>query len=431
MTPAEKLHAPRKKLRERYANDWRRAIMKGRLWIKTESAEKVKLVPNAVQTELIDLIWEKWQNNEPVRIIVPKPRREGISTISEAIIYSITAFNSNYNSYLLGYNDENAREIFEMTKRFHDGMELALRPETKASNAKELVFSGTDSKIVIGSAQNKEIRGKGVHAFHGSEVAFYPNAKETMGGLLQSIPDLPRTVIILESTGNGVGNWFERRCRMAERGEGGYTLFFIPWFRNTAHATPIPENYQLILSESGRYGNEVKLVKDHPQITREQLFWRRNTIDDKCDGDLQFFMQEYPATLDECFQASGTSVFDLATLAQIQAKSVIPSWQGAIEGLRVMISRTARGWLKVWEKPATEQWRNRYVIGADTGGVWDGADYSVAYVWDRMKRCTCATIHGHFDAYEYREYLVALSKWYQNAVIAVEINRDKSQTDDM
>lgn len=422
----------REKIRARYAKDWRRPIRKGFLKIKTEDMQLVPLVPNEVQNELIDLIWEQWIADKPVRVIVPKPRREGISTISEAIIYSIAAFSDNYHGYLLGYNDENAREIFDMTKLMHDEMEISIRTKTKASNAKELVFAENHSKIVIGSAQNKEIRGKGIHAFHGSEVAFYPNPKATMGGLLQSIPDNPRTIIILESTGNGEGNWFEQQCRMAEKGLGEYTLFFIPWYRNERHATKIPDGVEFVPQITGIYGNEVKLMEDFPDwITPEKLYWRRNTIINKCGKDLAFFQQEYPATLDECFQASGSPVFSKDQLKKMVDIARIPAWRGTIQGKEIMLSaQDPYGWLRVWEKPVP-RWRNRYVMGVDTGGVWEGADYSVAYVFDRVTRSVPAMIHGHFDAFDFARMITTLGRWYNLALIAIETNAWESEVDDM
>lgn len=419
--------AVRDKIRAKYAADWRVPIRKGRIMIQTEDAETVPFVPNEVQEELIDLIWSKWINDEPVRIIIPKPRREGISTASEAIIYSITAFTHSYSSFILGYDNDNAKTIFEMTKRMHDNMELFLKTQTKASNAQELVFSETDSKVVIGSAQKQQIRGKGIHAFHGSEVAYYPNPKATMGGLLQSIPYKPRTIIILESTGNGY-NWFEKQCRSAEKGESEYTLFFIPWYRNPKNSRPVPSGYDVTPQSSGKWGNEVKYVKEF-NLSREQLYWRRKKIDEM-DGDVAFFTQEYPANLDECFQASGTPVFDLERLNELHKLSELPIKQGYIEGARIYLSPNGRGFLSVWKEPV-KGWRNRYCIGADTGGVWAGADYSVAYAYDRVTDEIVACIYGHFDAFEYATFLVTLAKWYGSALLAIEVNRWDSETDDL
>jgi hypothetical protein len=160
------------------------------------------------------------------------------------------------------------------------------------------------------------------------------------------------------------------------------------------------------------------------------LNWRRYAITSLCGGDIHKFMQEYPASLDEAFQGSGYPVFDQVTLSEMQKHAVPPIETGIIENGDVVLSTDRRGWLKVWKYPESDPWHNRYCISADTGGTWEGADYDCAYVRDRVTGETCASIHGHFDAYQYVEYLYILSKWYQNAMIAIEINVAESETDE-
>lgn len=428
MEPAIDFGSIRTQVRDSFARDWRLPIRKGFVLIQTEDIETIPLIPNAVQNELIDLVWDKWVRNEPIRIIIPKPRRDGISTICEAIIYCITAFCNSYSSYILGYDDDNAKTIFEMTKRIHYNMELFVRTQTKASNAKEIVFSETDSKVQIGSAQKSDIRGKGIHAFHGSEVAYYPNAKKILGSLLPSIPYKPRTIILMESTGNGVNNWFERTCRLAQKGKNEYTLFFIPWWKSAKNSLHLPDGYELIAEENGRYGNEVAEQAQY-KLTDEQLYWRRYTIDNICDSDLVFFRQEYPANLDECFMGSGTPVFDHDKLNNMQKYAELPKWYGVIHGNKIEISTKRHGWLWVWDKPVSG-YLNRYVCSVDTGGVYEGADFSVAYMRDRLTTRTVARICGHFEPYEYAGFLVALCKWFNNAMLAIETNKWESEADD-
>lgn len=428
------IHMARGTIRKQFGNDWRIPIMKGFVTIQTEDIENVPLVPNPVQMELMDMIWQKWINDEPVRIIIPKPRRDGISTICEAIIYCITAFSDSYSSFILGYDDDNAKTIFEMTQRIHRNMESFIKTKTRASNAHELIFSETDSKIVIGSARKGEIRGKGIHAFHGSEVAYYPNAKRILKALLPSIPYKPKTIILMESTGNGKGNWFEKTCEMAEKGKGAYTLFFIPWWKSVKNQMPLPDGYELVPEEFGAYGDEIDEQRKY-NLTPEQLYWRRHTIDSVFQGDIEAFKPEYPACLEECFLGTGSPVFDLNKLKAMQTESELPKWYGTMgwnettKKGRITIQKQQGGYLRVWDKPELG-WHNRYVISADTGGVSDGADYSSAYVRDRLTRRTVAAIHGHINPTEYARMLVTLARWYDNALLAVECNKWDSETDD-
>jgi len=310
-----------------------------------------------------------------------------------------------------------------MSKLMHEQMPDLIRTQTHRRNAFELAFSENHSKIEIGTTG----RSGTYHIFHSSETAYYTDADMTMLGVLQTVPEMPGTMVIMESTGNGVGNYFHERCLDAQAGKTGYEVFFIPWFDNPEYA--LSGNDVLQPQSTGDFGDETYYQTEF-QLSPDQLRWRRHAIATLCGGDLQKFQQEYPATLDEAFQGSGYPVFDHIRLAEMQKASKPPIQTGVIEDGEIVLSSDTRGWLQVWAHPVDEDWADRYVISADTGGTWEGADYDHAYVRDRLTGETCAAIHGHFDAYDYVEYLYVLSCWFQNAQIVIEINVAESETDE-
>ena len=409
--------------RNLYARDWRKPIQKGKVKIKTKDMRLIPLVPNEVQTRLMAHIWDMEQQGKPVRLMIPKARQHGISTLTEAIIYCKTAFTPNINAIIVADKSEHAANIFEMSKLIHDKMNPVIRTETHRRNAFEIAFSENQSKIEIGTTG----RSGTYHLFHSSETAYYTDAENVMLGVLQTVPNLPGTMVIMESTGNGIGNYFYNRCMDAQAGRGDYQLFFIPWFENPEYSLPLDK--PLVPQFNGEFGDEC-YYRDEYHLTLEQLNWRRYAITSLCGGDIHKFMQEYPATLDECFQGSGYPVFDQQILSAMEKHALAPIATGHIEGNEIVLSEDDRGWLKVWQYPVEEEWHHRYCISADTGGTWEGADYDSAYVRDRVTGETVAAIHGHFDAYEYVEYLYVLSQWYHNAMIAIEINVAESETDE-
>lgn len=412
----------RETIRDAYAQDWRRPIVHGLVKIKTKDMRLIPLVPNKVQQRLIDLIWDTEKTGKPVRIMIPKARQHGISTITEAIIYSKTAFQPNINAIIVADKSEHAANIFEMSQLIHNQMPPRYRTETHRRNAFEIAFSENNSKIEIGTTG----RSGTYHLFHSSETAYYTDAENTMLGVLQTVPNLPGTMVIMESTGNGIGNYFYNRCMDAANGVGDYQLFFIPWFDNPEYAL---SGGDVTPQSSGVYGDETYYQREFG-LSDAQLAWRRYAITSLCGGDVQKFMQEYPATLDECFQGTGYPVFSHEILNQMATEAKPPTATGIIEGNEIVLSDDDRGWLRVWQYPTEEPWHHRYCISADTGGTWEGADYDSAYVRDRVTGETVAAIHGHFDAYEYVEYLYVLSQWYHNAMIAIEINVAESETDE-
>lgn len=412
-------------IRNEYSNDWRLPIVGGLVHIKTKDMRLIPLKLNTVQRRLMMKIWKLQQAGKPVRLLIPKARQHGISTFTEAMIYCITAFQPNTNAIIIADDKTKARGIFEMSKLIHRKMNETIRTEIAKSNATELVFAENESKIVVAV----DARSGTFHLFHSSETAFYRHAEETMLGALQTVPDAPGTMVIMESTGNGVMNYFHRAVLDALAGRSEYEVFFIPWFDNPDYQTRAPKGFQPTVS--AEYGDEIAL-KEQFNLTNAQLYWRRRAISNTCGGDIHKFMQEYPATIDECFQGSGYPVFDHEKLSEMDKKgSAHPTWTGWFDGEDLHITPGGRGYVKVWDKPVEERWLHRYVIGADTGGTYEGADYSCAYAYDRVTKRVAAMIHGHFDAYEYAKHLVMLGTWYQTARLAIEINIWASETDEM
>jgi hypothetical protein len=66
--------------------------------------------------------------------------------------------------------------------------------------------------------------------------------------VVQAVPDLPGTEIILESTGNGIGGEFHERWQMAEAGIGATRLFL---FRGSGRMST-PARWMLTLCSTTR-----------------------------------------------------------------------------------------------------------------------------------------------------------------------------------
>lgn len=134
-------------------------------------------------------------------------------------------------------------------------------------------------------------------ATHNSEAAFWPNAETHAAGVLQAVPDMAGTEVILESTANGVGNFFHQRWRDAEQLGSDFIAIFVPWFWQEEYRKEVPEGFLDTLTDDEiDYGNAYDLDP-------EQLAWRRAKIAELRDPIL--FKQEYPATAAEAFQMSG------------------------------------------------------------------------------------------------------------------------------
>ena len=128
-------------------------------------------------------------------------------------------------SFILTHEEAATQNLFEIVQRYHNNCPAHLAPHTGASNANELNFDE------IGTAGTKAVgRSSTIQLFHGSEVAFWPFADTHADGVLQAVPNEDNTEIILESTANGIGNFFHQTWRDAEAGKNDYIAIFVPWY---------------------------------------------------------------------------------------------------------------------------------------------------------------------------------------------------------
>ena len=416
-----------------YSKYWWDVINDGRLHIQTKSGRVIRLYPNKTQQRLLKLVVDLWKANKPIRILIPKARQLGVSTLVEAIIMSIVGLAGEKKALIIADEGKKSTNIFNMSKLMYDRMNEVIKPKKKESNAKVLAFEDIDSRIDIDTAENRDAgRSGNWQLAHLSEIDYFPDAEYLMSGLSSCIAKLPRTMVFMESTGNGVGSYFHTMIQKSMRGENDYITFFIPWFDNPEYAIELQDDETIDLMSTGKYGNE-KYYRDKFDLSLAQIKWRRTMIRNEFNYNLRKFAQEYPATVDESFIASGQPVFD-RELLELIAKDYTREHEISAMVTNNKLVKVSNGYVKIWKKPVSGTY-NRYVIFADTGGVWyendkNCADYSFAVVYDRVERKVVATIHGHFEAVQYARILVSIAKYYDNAKLAIEINKYASETDE-
>ncbi len=268
------------------------------LKIRTKSGRIEGLTLNRAQRYVHQRLEEQREKTGRVRALLLKARQQGFSTYIGGRYYWRASLNRGLRVFILTHEQDATDNLFEMVGRYHD--HCPLKPSTGASSAKELLFDRLDSGYSVGTAGSKAVgRSKTVQLFHGSEVAFWPNAPTHFAGVVQAIPDLPGTEIVLESTANGVGGEFHERWQQAEAGIGDYIAIFVPWFWSDEYRRPIPEGFSL--------DDEEQIEAETYGLDLEQMCWRRAKIAELKDPML--FKQEYPATAAEAFQNTGHDSF--------------------------------------------------------------------------------------------------------------------------
>ena len=416
------------------------------LKIRNKDSELVPFTLNHAQLIVLDLIAKCEQEGKLKRFIVLKARQMGLSTLFEGLIFHDTSTNAFKNSMIIAHDDKSTQALFSMSKLYYEELPDVIRPMKKYSNEKALSFEnpvgdesekqqnpGLRSKITVSTAGTLEAgRGTTVHNLHASEVAFFPDAKTTMLGLLQCVPDRMNTFVALESTANGVGDWFHDMWQRATRGENDFIPVFLPWFIDPGYVRPFRssaerEQYLEEISQT-THDQQGQLVRTYEyelmtknNLTLEQMNWRKWAVANKCQGDEELFMQEYPSTPEEAFISSGRPKFSIKSLKKYQTISKAPKRGYLREGKdgKIELLEDAKGYISIWEEPKQGRF---YAIGADVAEGLVHGDYSCAVVGDSDSFNIDAMWHGHIDPDLFGVELVKLSKYYNDAYLGVESN---------
>ena len=269
------------------------------LKVRAKSGSIVPFNLNQAQLYAHDLLEKQRRETGKVRAIIVKARQQGFSTYIAGRFYHRVKHSKGTRCYILAHEMEASDNLFRMAGRFYEYTPDEFKASAGTANAKELYFSNLESGYKVSTAGNKATgRSQTIQLFHGSEVAFWPNDREHAAGVLQAVPDEVGTEVILESTGNGMNNLFYEMAMSAHKGIGDYILVFVPWF--------MTKEYCIVGGKPTQLSEEDEQYKKVYKLNDEQMAWREKKISEL--GKYKF-MQEYPANVNEAFQASGNDAF--------------------------------------------------------------------------------------------------------------------------
>src|SRR6516164_852390 len=278
---------------------------------------------NAAQRRLHGFIEDQKRKTGRVRAIVLKGRQMGVSTYVAARFYHRTINSPGLRTIILGHERRASSNLFGIVKRFHENLPDDLRPSVGTSNAEELIFDKIDSGYIVAVASGDATgRSATAQLLHASEAAFWDDLPMQMASLMQTVPDLDGTEIIIESTANGY-NDFQTIWRKAEAGESDFLPIFLPWSLDKGYCREIASDFVMDAEES-------KLAELYI-LNKEQIGWRRAKIAQL--GSAEYFAQEYPLNPSEAFISSAFDGFIPAELVVRARKETAEAYGPLIVGV--------------------------------------------------------------------------------------------------
>lgn len=395
------------------------------LRIVDKEKKSIPFTLNPVQAKLDEIIRQLQEEGKPIRLIILKARQQGISTYVQMRMLHRSSTIPNYSGMVIAHTDKAVtEEIFPRTRYAYDHLPDSQKPPEKGNTKSGLTFDYPfNSSITARTAGGREVgRGGTKTDVHISELAFFEgNADEVMLGVMQSVPNEADTMVIIESTANGM-NYFKEQWDKAVNKESDFTPIFFPWFDFPEYSMKIDsiEEEQQIIDSLTEYEQGL-IIRFN--VSLEQIKWRRWIVRNNCGGDEEKAKQEYPTTPEEAFLQSGRPFYNNAIIQkrinELEALYKINPFKrydliynfdedtGLITGNIRLIPNPA-GAFKIYQKPRAGR---HYSIGGD---VSEGAnDSSTLCVIDNTTAEQVMTWSGRVSQAEYGRIVTCIAGIYR------------------
>ena len=399
---------------------------------------------NAPQRKVLAVLEDDRLAGRPIRLILLKARQWGGSTLVQMYMAWIqTTQCRNWHSLICGHLKDTARSILGMydamiqsypEELWEGDAPAAFRPFERSTNIREL--AGRGCRVTVASAESQEaLRGADIAMAHLSETAFWPETRQKspldyMRTVCGSVALRPLTLIAIESTANGTGNFFHDEWQRNVAGRGDKHAVFIPWYDIEIYRKePLSDEAALALWPR-LTAYEQNLWHEYG-LSIEQVAWYHDKAREYASLDQMH--AEFPTTPDEAFINTGANVFAAADIERLRAGCRPPLPRKPAD----IAARLASGRLDMWETPLPD---TAYIATVDVGGRSSRADWSVIAILatqspnnsensensensDSPSQARVeAQWRGHVDHDILADYAMALGRYYNNALLVVEAN---------
>lgn len=381
--------------------------------IKTEDARLINLKFNDDQ----EVLWKycEKKGHRGIEAIIPKARKKGISTYWLIYYLDDTLWTPNTTTVILAHKDKDLRKLFKIVKLAYSKCPKLIklecgkiwhRPEANYDNVNELTFNDVNSTIYIAL----ESRGDTPSNLHVSEAAHVKDVEQRLIPTIAAVPTNGRANMTIESTANGVGDWFEETCSECQAGHGPYDLFFFPWWTKKTNIITPPVDY--LPGEAVLHKAALVLARHSVKLSPGQLCWWEKTK----QKQKRIMDQENPTIYEDSFLTSAGMVFDGEAMQKVITRKPIARRPIKVETAE---GKTETFYADIFVEPKPGR---RYVLGGDPAeGV--GGDRSAIEILDVITQEQVAELVS--DKIKPAQFSVAvdnLARYYNNAIAVIERN---------
>ena len=427
------------------------------------------------QRILVSRFEEKRKAGKPIRLILLKARQWGGSTTTQLYMAWLQFFHKKgLNSLIIAHQgtaSDEIKDMFDLMIKKHPVEFLHKLGEVYSEDEPKLVGVGKsgsthrvpqrECKIKVGTAERPNgCRGGAYSLVHLSEVGLWQKTdgkspEDIVRSACSGILARPYTMIVMESTANGTGNFFHREYSAAAdpEVESQYEALFIAWFQIEHYSLPFDSAEELHAFAQKLYDNRDNAYTPSNREESGRYLWSLwekgasleaihwYVYERAGKNDFAVMAAEFPSDDVEAFVHSGTMVFDKYLVKRFEPYCCKPKCIGevyadadegeeALSNLRFREDR--QGLLSIWAKPETFEGyevTNRYLTVVDVGGRSNKADWSVIVVFDRLSMIdgseppsVVAQWYGHCDIDRLAWRAAQIAAYYNDSLLVIESN---------
>lgn len=390
----------------------------------------VLCILNEGQRSVVAALEEDRREGRPVRAVILKARQWGCSTLIQLYLAWLqTCVSTGVNALICAHLKNASKRIRGMYSlllacyppELWEGTEFpALRNFEGSEDIKSI--AGRDCTLMLSSCVNPDaIRGSDISLAHLTEVAYWRSSssvspEDVAQAIFGTVVYEPSTVVVLESTANGVGNYFHREW-LRSKETGNKRAIFVPWNELSCNKRkPAGDAYEVFRSLDD---NERKLFDSG--MTLSQVYWRRCRRAEM-DSD-ERFNAEFPLHDTDAFMANEFNVFDAFQIENLRANCNAGAERGGLAGTPPLFTPAANGRLAVWRHPEPGC---AYVAAVDVGGRSASSDWSVIAVLSHPRGSDLPEVvaqwRGHIDHDLLADKAIEMARYFNNALLVVESN---------
>jgi len=392
---------------------------------------------NDGQKKVLAVLERQRRQGKPLRVIVLKARQWGCSTLILAYMAWIqTVHCRNWHSVILAHVKDSAANIRGMYSKIIDNYPPELwdgdepprfKPFERSVNSR--MITGRGCRVTVGSCENQDsLRGNDIAMVHMSEVAYWRTSDnhdpaDLVRSVVSSVPLVPLSMVVMESTANGVGSFFHREWLRAEAGGSDKEPVFVAWHDIGYYSLEV-DDVEALMNSLTLYE---KSLMTRFGLTPGQIAWyHAKSLE---FGDRKLMMAEFPSTPAEAFANTGSSVFAAGHVERLRRGCRPPAHTGEFAGAalrgpgamhNVRWHDDPDGLTRVWDMPRRGA---HYVVAVDVGGRSKNSDWSVIAVLERgAEPSVAAQWRGHTDHDLLAWKAAAMARHYNYATLVIESN---------